>query len=87
MAYFSNGTEGTYYEAKFCDRCTHQPPNPDDGGCPVFLLHMLWNYSQLDKTEVGMAKRHALNILWPRCERGENGDCKMFIERETKGGG
>ncbi len=83
MAYFSNGSEGAHYEAKFCERCVHQPEGETGDGCPVWLLHLLWNYDQCNQDEAGEAKCHGLNVLWPRHERGENGDCKMFVERKT----
>ena len=81
MAYFSNGSEGDYYEAKFCDRCVHQN---SETGCPVWNLHMLWNYEAVGEKPLfpaTAAKAHALNTLWPT-DGVHNAQCAMFHERE-----
>lgn len=82
MAYFSNGSEGMWADEEFCSKCVHMPEDPDEGGCPAWLLHMLWNYGQCNEDDVGKAKKMALNILWPSNEKGENQDCAMFVKRE-----
>jgi len=74
-AYFSNGTEGMDYEAQYCARCVHQPENPDDGGCPVLLAHMLYNYRDCNDTD------SILHLLIPRKPDGRNDQCAMFYER------
>ncbi len=72
MGYFSNGVEGLDYEGRFCDRCVHQ--KPDDGGCMVWLAHLLHNYKQTDET------KSVLNLLIPRSKDGlGNEQCTMFI--------
>lgn len=81
MAYFSNGSEGEYYEAKYCAKCVHQPENPDDGGCALMLAHLLHNYDQHDKVGELNAVGKVLSILWPR-KGAYNGECSMFIPRE-----
>lgn len=85
MAYFSNGTEGEMYEAEYCNNCVHQ--KPDDGGCPVLLLHLLYNYDQCDKTDVGERTESVLDILIPR-EGVQNCKCNMFhpLESGSKSG-
>jgi hypothetical protein len=88
MAYFANGSDGDYYEAKYCARCVHgQGRFQEDGEtCPVMVLHFLWNYDSVganaDKT-----KATALETLWPRDkDRIYNGDCRMFIEAKRADG-
>ena len=70
MGYFSNGTEGRDYEAKYCDRCVHQ-----DTGCPVWLAHLLYNYKECtNDTHVSV-----LELLIPRSPDGLGNDqCKVF---------
>ncbi len=72
MAYFSNGSEGDYYEERYCHRCVHWA----DGNCPVLILHAAWNYDAVGKT-ADSDKAWALNTLWPR-EEVHNGPCAMF---------
>lgn len=71
MAYFSNGTEGLMYEARYCQRCAHFD---DDQWCPVMLLHQLHNYEECNKPD------SFLHVLIPRDEQGDNGQCAMFLE-------
>lgn len=42
MAYFSNGTEGEFYQEKFCCRCVHF------NGCTIWMLHLIHNYDECD---------------------------------------
>ena len=73
MGYFSNGTEGAIYEELYCSRCIHQKPN--DGGCAVFLAHLLHNYEECDNED------SILHLLIPRKKDGIGNDqCTMFIE-------
>jgi hypothetical protein len=75
MAYFSSGSEGSYYEEKYCSRCIH-----DMNTCPIMLLHLMWNCDAVGKT-ADETKRTALDILWPRQSDGvHNADCAMFVE-------
>ena len=72
MAYFSNGSEGTQYEHDFCSRCVHYD------GCPVWGLHLLWNYEQDGNPD----KEEALSMLIPRSQDElDNEECKMFYEK------
>jgi len=64
MAYLANGTEGELFERDNCSDCVHW--GDDDKGCPVFLLHLLWNYDQLGEDHASVIKRQALNCLAPR---------------------
>jgi hypothetical protein len=73
MGYFSNGSEGMAYEAQYCDRCQHQKPN--DGGCAVWLAHMLYNYQECNNRD------SILHLLIPRSPDGlGNAQCTMFLE-------
>lgn len=75
MAYFSNGTEGTDYEAQWCARCTHGAGG-GAGECPVWMLHFLYNGQTGTVGEV-------LEALIPRdvSKAGSpNGQCAMFLE-------
>lgn len=82
MAYFANGTEGDYYEEKYCQRCAHFGECGEE--CPILALHGIWNYEacrgdQPESTAEQRAKHVALNMLWPR-DGVHNGACKMFCE-------
>lgn len=79
MGYFANGSEGDMYRAQWCDRCVH-----DDAvvGCPVWNLHLLYNYDQLKKTST----HEALGMFIPE-ESATNGRCVMFWERGRGGRG
>ena len=71
MAYFSNSTESMDYEEKHCSNCVHQ--KLDDGGCAVWLLHLIYNYDECNK------KDSFLHVLIPRTKDGlGNEQCEMF---------
>lgn len=76
MGYFSNGSEGDYYRAKFCDKCVH---DDEQAGrcCTVWTLHLGWNYDAVG-TDANRVKAEALNMFIPRTRDGGNGDCTMF---------
>ncbi len=75
MGYFSNGTEGDMFEAKWCARCVHGDNHRgDDKGCPVMLTHVLFSYEECNSDS--NAKR-MLDILIPR-EGAWNEQCAMF---------
>jgi hypothetical protein len=78
MGYFSNGTMGEMYETRYCERCIHYSELP---GCPVFVLHLVWNYDQhSDPT-----KAEALEQFIPTLDAPPwNGPCKMFVAKEGK---
>lgn len=82
MAYFSNGSEGEYYEQKYCRRCVH---GSDEAVlCPVMVLHQEWNYEAIAGGEDD-PKNVALNTLWPRCDDDNHNEaCAMFVEVEEK---
>ena len=60
MGYFSNGTEGMDYEAKWCDRCIHQNGLDGKSGCAVLLAHSLHKYRECNN------KESILHLLIPR---------------------
>lgn len=77
MGYFSNGSEGQFYQARYCDRCMHQPDDPNNGGCYVWFAHMLHNYDECNN------KDSVLHLLIPRSKDGlGNEKCRMFIPKE-----
>ena len=71
MGYFSNGTEGMDYEARYCDHCVHQGP-PEGPGCAVWLAHLLKNYAECRNPE------SVLHLLIPRSADGGNDQCQLF---------
>lgn len=85
MAYFSNGSEGMDYCARYCDRCIHQNGQDGESGCPVWLLHLLYAYDECNGT--GNAKA-MLDALIPmedtNFKEGPQfkvaGKCRMFHE-------
>lgn len=85
MGYFANGTEGDCYQAQWCFRCVHWRDNGDGrgDGCPVYDLHLLYNYDQHKKEST----KHALAMFIPRLEGGGNAQCRMFWERGKGSGG
>lgn len=67
MAYFSNGTEGSDYEERYCNRCIHQVD------CQIWLLHLIWNGDGGDRETV-------LDGFIPRTKDGiGNEECRMFF--------
>lgn len=70
MGYFSNGIEGEMYKAEYCARCQHQ--KLDDGGCAVWMAHLIRNYDECNNED------SILHMLIPR-EGVHNGECRMFI--------
>ena len=75
MGYFSNGTEGSEYEAEYCSRCVHEE-NDEETGCAVWMLHFLHNPDGANDPD------HFLNALIPRHDAGQNEECTMFHENE-----
>lgn len=74
MGYFSNGSEGMDYEAKWCARCVHDIKN----NCPIWLAHLIHNYKECNN------KESILHMLIPRSKDGLwNEQCKMFLENKA----
>jgi len=79
MGYFSSGTEGMDYQARYCERCVNY--GPDEGpGCPIWSLHLLWNYDSCRDEMKDKALRHFI----PIAENGVwNEQCRMFKPAEA----
>src|SRR5688572_29108101 len=73
MGYFSNGSEGENFQSKFCARCVHDM----NQNCPIWLLHLMWNYDAIGKTP-DETKAAALETLMPRSKDGLSNKCNMF---------
>lgn len=71
MGYFSNGTEGESYEARWCDNCIHQNGPDGESSCAVWLAHLLYSYDECNNPE------SILHLLIPR-EGIDNQKCTMF---------
>ncbi len=74
MGYFPNGTSGEYYQDQWCEHCKHWPPDPEDGMCPVWQIHLEHNYDQVQNEKLASI----LGALIPTKEI-ENLECKMFM--------
>lgn len=76
MAYFPNGTSGDIFEEENCDRCVHQNHDIKSPCCPVWELHMHWNYGQNDDKEKNFALEMFIPMegLFPK-------KCLMFFEK------
>ncbi len=73
MGYFSNGSEGMDYEARYCDRCIHQEPF-----CAVWYAHQLHNSDECNN------KESILHLLIPLTKDGlGNKQCTMFLEAKA----
>lgn len=88
MAYFPNGTSGMMYQ-NLCENCWNWR-DLDDGrgfGCPIWDLHMLWNYDQIEHSlhRIKKAKakivKEALEHFIPTREDGFPDQCKMFLSK------
>lgn len=77
MGYFANGTDGMDYEFEYCEKCVHHLL---EDGCPIWGLHLLFNYDQNKKTPEGEALAVVLDTLIPRSKDDlDNEQCSMFI--------
>jgi len=82
MAYFPNGSSGDCYMGKYCMNCRHWKLDEehDIEGCPIWDLHMIGDYDQCAKTEIGKLWKSLLEALIPTQENGIFPDkCTMFI--------
>lgn len=84
MGYFSNGSEGSAYESKYCENCIHwiADGEGETKGCPVWDVHMLYNYSNMNPV------KGFLESFIPQSKDGLSNDkCKMFIQIKSEGQG
>jgi hypothetical protein len=70
MGYFSNGSEGNSYETAICSKCYWGNKH-----CAVRSAHWVHNYDECNNPN------SILHILIPRDSKGNNGNCKMFIDK------
>jgi hypothetical protein len=81
MAYFPNGTSGMCYEEQYCCNCAHIG-DEENGGCPIWLLHMLYNYDQCRKGKTGKMVKSMLGTLIPETKDGLGAEqCSMFLPK------
>lgn len=75
MGYFSNGTEGEDFYAKWCARCIHESEEP---GCSVWLAHQIHNYDECNNPS------SILHMLIPRSKDGPGNEmCTMFVNADN----
>lgn len=73
MGYFSNGAEGMDYQERYCWNCVHWS---NDAGCPVWNLHLEYNYNECNKPY------SFLHSLIPQSEdHFRNLQCRMFVQQ------
>ncbi len=77
MAYFSNGSHGEWFTEAFCSRCHFNPEAPEDGGCPIMLLHLMHNGDQFKGGK--RIPMHFLDVLIT--DKGQEQECQFFIDR------
>lgn len=81
MAYFPNGTSGAIYEEQYCANCVHEG-DLDGPGCPIMLLHLLYNYDQCSNGKTGKTIKSVLGTLIPETEDGLGAEqCSMFLAK------
>ena len=73
MGYFSNGSEGHSYEARWCNQCVHNAD--EEKGCPVWGAHLLFSYELCNNDK--HPGKIILDMLIPP-EGISNGQCAMF---------
>jgi hypothetical protein len=57
VAYFPNGTSGMIFQETNCDGCVLRAREDDGDPCPIYGLHLDWNYEQIANKDDGpMAK-------------------------------
>lgn len=77
MGYFSNRSEGDSYHAALCQRCVHWPDDESEGGCVIWMLHLIHNYDECNNPD------SMLHVLIPRTEDNlHNKQCELFLPKE-----
>lgn len=81
MAYFPNGSAGAEYAERYCSACVHE--GPEEGpGCPIMLLHLLYNYEQHGKGKTSAKLKSVLDTLIPETKDGLDAEqCSMFLAK------
>jgi hypothetical protein len=73
MGSFSNGTEGDYYEQKYCSKCYW-----GDKACMIWYAHLEYSYEECNK------EKSFLDLFIPRSkDKLTNEKCTMFIDKEA----
>jgi hypothetical protein len=75
MGYFSNGTEGEAYTARYCNQCEHDRiwREQEKDPCQVWNMHLIHNGAKGDLGE-------QLDQFIPRTKDGlGNEQCRMFV--------
>jgi len=80
VGYFANGAEGHAYEMAYCSKCTHYKDGENGECCPVWMLHILWNYEQFKNTDRAMALD-----LFIRYDGTISKECEMFVDSMPPG--
>lgn len=84
MGYFSNSTEGMIFEEMYCRDCVHYEYGNklyDAGCCPVWMLHLLYNYDAVGNETL----QHILNTFIPeRTDQPGNEPCTMRYVAEPQ---
>ena len=75
MGYFSNGSEGHDFEAQWCARCLHNGDGTTRPYCPVWNAHLLYNYDQNSKPDIG----DVLGMLIVR-RKDFVQECQLFVD-------
>lgn len=88
MAYFSNGSEGDNYMAKWCCCCENWKDLNDGrgSGCPIWDVHLLFNY----EAQKNPTAKQILDMLIPTNKESMFAEkCSMFgqIKGEIEGQG
>ena len=79
MAYFSNGTEGMDYQARYCDNCVHDR----EQSCPVWGLHLAYAYEECNNDGENDPLTNAksmLDTLIPMTKENFPAKCTMFVQ-------
>lgn len=79
MGYFSNGTEGECYQRTYCFNCVNRKKDDAGVGCPIWDLHMSYNYELCNSKS--KAKKMLDFLIPPDKETCGNKQCSMFIDK------
>jgi hypothetical protein len=83
MAYFPNGTAGACYEGEYCCHCVHQRGEDGEGGCVVWLAHLLYSYELCNEKD--HPGKVILDLLIPETKDGLGAEqCAMFHARTNE---
>jgi hypothetical protein len=73
MGYFANGSEGSDYQSRYCDKCVHDIHD----NCPIWTAHLVAGYAEMSKPE------SLLHQLIPLTKDGDfNEECRLFHQRQ-----